>query len=130
MVSLWADNGLNLSTLFPTTGDAAGDDSPLLPRPPAARRTLAASAEGMPFAVRSYESSQAPDLVQHFYDEWLTKRGFRAAHDAGSNSSSYLRADGYQAFLSLMRSDGHTYVTVTETGRVDALSSLELGSEP
>ena len=130
VVSLWADTGLNLTTLFPATGDAAGTDSTVLPRPPAARRTLSAGAEGMPFAVRSYESSQSVAAAQHFYDAWLTQHGFRVAHDVDSNSSSYLRADGYQAFLSLMQTDGHTYITVTETGRVDALSSLDLGSEP
>jgi len=130
VVTLWADTGLNLSTLFPATGDAAGADSDVLPRPPAARRTLSASAEGMPFSVRSYESKQTLEAAQRFYDAWMSKRGWQAAHDGGSGFSSYLRSDGYQAFLSLMPTDGHTYVTVTETGVVDARATLELGSEP
>ena len=38
VVTLWADTGLNLPTLFPKTGDANGDDSAVVPRPPGARR--------------------------------------------------------------------------------------------
>jgi hypothetical protein len=34
VVTLWADTGLNLSALFPKTGDAPGCDSPFVARPP------------------------------------------------------------------------------------------------
>ena len=128
VVTLWADTGLNLSTLFPASGDAAGSDSPVLPRPPLARRTLSASAEGLPFSVRSYESSQSPDQMQRFYDAWMSQQGFQAQHNAESGASSYLRADGFQAFISLAKLEDHTYVTVTETGRADAVRTLEVES--
>lgn len=130
VVSLWADTGLNLSKLFPASGDAAGSDSLVLPRPPLARRTLAASAEGLSFAVRTYQSNQALDQTQRFYDDWMTQRGWQVQHDAESGTSSYLRQDGFQAFVSLSRAEPYTYVTVTETSRSDALRTLELGSEP
>ena len=128
VVTLWADSGLNLATLFPKTGDANGNDSPVVPRPPDARRTLSASAEGLPFSVRSYESSQSLAATQNFYDAWMREHGYQAAHDTESGASSYLRADGYQVFLSLLRSEQHTYATLTESGQSDA--SLELGGQP
>lgn len=130
VVGLWADTGLNLSNLFPVSGDAPGSDSLVLPRPPLARRTLAASAEGLSFAVRTYQSSQALDETQRFYDSWMSQRGWQIRHDGETGASSYLRQDGFQAFLSLLRSERSTYVTVTETSRSDALRTLEVGSEP
>ncbi|HKO46845.1 MAG TPA: hypothetical protein VJV79_03940 [Polyangiaceae bacterium] len=130
VVTLWADTGLNLSNLFPQTGDAPGSDSPVLPRPPNARRTLSANAEGLPFGVRLYESSQSLAATQEFYDVWMSEHGYQAAHDAESGTSSYLRADGYQAFLSLFAGEGHSYVTLTESGQSDASATLQLGGQP
>ena len=127
VVSLWADTGLNLSALFPKTGDALGSDSRVVPRPPGARRVLSASAEGLPFSVRSYESSQSLAATQSFYDASLHKLGYQAAHVPESGASSYLRADGYQVFLSLSTSEQHTFATVTESGQPDASAMLELG---
>jgi hypothetical protein len=130
VVTLWADTGLNLTTLFPKTGDAKGTDSAVVPRPPGARRTLSASAEGMPFSVRSYESNQSLPATQDFYDRWMREHGYQAAHAPESGASSYLRGDGYQVFLSLLRSDQHTFATVTESGQSAAGATLELGAEP
>jgi hypothetical protein len=130
VVTLWADTGLNLSSLFPKTGDAKGSDSNVVPRPPGARRTLSASAEGLPFSVRSYESSQSLTATQSFYDAWMSEHGYQAAHAADSGASSYLRADGYQVFLSLLQTDQHTFATLTESGQADASATLALGGEP
>ena len=130
VVTLWADTGLNLPTLFPKTGDANGDDSAVVPRPPGARRTLSASAEGLPFSVRSYESSQSVAATQSFYDLWMREHGYQAAHGAESGASSYLRADGYQVFLSVLRGDQHTFATLTESGQPTASLTLESGGEP
>jgi hypothetical protein len=130
VITLWADTGLNLSRLFPKTGDAAGSDSKVVPRPPGARRTLSASAEGVPFSVRSYESEQSLSATQSFYDTWMRTHGYRAAHAPEAGASSYLRADGSQVFLSLLRAEPHTVATVTESGRPDTAARLELGAEP
>ena len=130
VVTLWADTGLNLSTLFPRLGDAKGDDSAVVPRPKGARRTLSASAEGLPFSVRSYESTESLAATQDFYDVWMREHGYQAAHAADSGASSYLRPDGYQVFLSLLRNDRQTFATVTESGQVDASVALQLGAEP
>jgi hypothetical protein len=130
VVTLWADTGLNLSTLFPATGDASGSDSPVAPRPPGARRTLSASAEGLPFSVRSYESQQSLVAIQAFYDVWMGEHGYQAAHAPESGSSSYLRADGYQVFLSLLTNNQRTFATLTESGSANPSTALEIGAEP
>lgn len=130
VVTLWTDAGLNLSSLFPATGDAKGSDSAIVPRPPGARRTLSASADGMPFSVRSYESTQSLAATQAFYDTWMNEHGYLAAHAAEAGASSYLRADGYQVFLSLLRTEQHTFTTLTESGRGDTSAELELGGRP
>jgi hypothetical protein len=130
VVTLWADAGLELAALFPKTGDAPGTDSRVLPRPPSARRTLSASAEGLTLSVRIYESDQAIDATQRFYDTWMSEHGYQAAHAAASGASSYLRADGYQAFLSLLHTGGHTFVTLTESEQSDGSATLEFGGQP
>jgi hypothetical protein len=132
VVTLWADTGLNLRTLFPSAGDAAGADSAVLPRPPAARRTLAASAPGTPFSVHSYRSQQSVAEAQRFYDAWLTAHGWQSAHLDELGASRYLRPDGYQAFVSISRESDHTDITVTEAGQAEAssIASVELEGAP
>ena len=131
VVTLWTDSALNLATLFPETGDAAGTDSAVLPRLPGARRTLSANAEGVPYAVRTYATAQSAVGVQRFYDSWMAEHGWQAAHDATSGAASYLRADGCQVFLSLLTNDAHTtFATLTEAGVSDASVELAVGGEP
>jgi len=132
VVTLWADTGLNLRTLFPAAGDAAGADSAVLPRPPSARRTLAASAPGTAFSVHAYRSQQSVAEAQKFYDAWLSARGWQSAHLSELGASRYLRPDGYQAFISISRESDHTDITVTEAGQAEAssIASVELESAP
>lgn len=123
VVTLWTETGVDLGGMFPATGDAAGDDSRELPRPANARRTLSAAAEGMPFGLRLYETSASPASVQRFYDDWMRENGWQSAARAEEQgATAYLRADGYQAFLSLSTLDARTYVTLTEAGRADGSS--------
>lgn len=120
VVTLWTQTGLDLGRMFPATGDAAGEDSRVLPRPQNARRTLSAAAEGMPFGLRLYETSASPASVRRFYDDWMRGNGWQiAARAEEQGATAYLRADGYQAFLSLSTAEARTYVTLTEAGRAD-----------
>jgi len=130
VVTLWADSGLNLAALFPQSGDAPGSDSRAVPRPPEARRMLSASAEGMPFAARVYQTTQSLAATQQFYDSWMSGHGYQANHDASQGATSYLGEGGSQTFLSLLESDGHTFATVTETGQTDAAIAVEWGGKP
>jgi hypothetical protein len=125
---LWTDAELSISKMFPATGDAAGSDSTVLPRPPNARRTLSATADGMSYGLRSYESRDGRDSVGAFYDRWMSQNGWKAsARDQPSGSASYLHRDGRQAFVTVSAARGRTYVTVIEAGRANATSIASTG---
>jgi len=117
LVLLWADTDLKLSTMFPAVGDAAGDDSPVLPRPKGSRRTLSASVEGQPYGVRLYDTTESPPAIQRFYETWLQKRGWIPAGQAAGQGASYLRSDGYQAIITVAQRNGRTTVALSEAGR-------------
>lgn len=116
VVTLWSDSALALSTMFPAEGDAPGSDSALAPRPEGSRRTLSASVDGYPAAVRIYESSAARVALEAHYDEALAAQGFRkmAMHDA-QRGAAYLRADNAEVLVSFVRSERRTTVTIVET---------------
>jgi hypothetical protein len=117
VVTMWNQGPLKVTKMFPATGDADGTDSRVLPRPPEARRTLVAAAEGMPFALRTYESGKKPSDLQAFYDQWMKDRGWRVAAKAErEGASAYFREDGYQVFLTLAENEGRTYATLIEAG--------------
>jgi len=117
VTTLWADTELNLSTMFPANGDAAGADSEVLPRPATSRRVLAASVEGVPYALRLYDTADGAASVQRFYEDWLRKHGWTFAGKAKQGGFSYLRADGYQVIVTLSQRKGRTAVGLVEAGR-------------
>jgi hypothetical protein len=117
VTTLWADTDLNLSSMFPAHGDAAGADSSVLPRPATSRRVLAASAEGQPYALRLYDTADGGASVQRFYEDWFKKHGWIFAGKAQQGGFSYLRADGYQVIVTLRERQGRTAVGLIEAGR-------------
>ena len=119
--------------MFPATGDAAGSDSRVLPRPPGSRRTLSAAAAGMPYAVRTYESNEGRAEVERFYDGWMKARGWiRAARVESEGASAYFRQDGYQVFLVLAEEEGRTYATLVEAGASGSspIATIEVTETP
>jgi hypothetical protein len=115
VMTLWAETDLDLSTLFPTSGDAAGADSRLLPRPPESTRLLSAAAEGMPFLLLHYSSRTPSAAVLVFYERWLSEHGFRRVDAPPGSTTSYLRADGHQVFLNLLEQATGSMVTLVES---------------
>jgi hypothetical protein len=116
VTTLWMDTELNLSTMFPPRGDAAGADSSVLPRPPTSRRVLAASAEGQPYALRLYDTADGAASVRRFYEDWFHKQGWIPAGKAQQGGFSYLRADGYQVIVTISERKGRTAVGLIEAG--------------
>jgi hypothetical protein len=129
VVTMWADSGLDLRAMFPSDGDAAGTESEVLPRPPNARRTLAANAEGLPYAVRLYDTKDSVETVQRFYDSWMKAHGFEKVAVDDNPGVSYVRPDGYQAFLAVSARHGKTSIAVSEAGRADGTSTAIVGVE-
>lgn len=123
VITMWTDSGLDIDAMFPHEGDAAGSDSVVVPRPPRSRRTLSANAEGLPYAVRLYDSTDTVDAVRAFYDSWMKAHGFEKAEVKGETFASYIRPDGYQVFFAVSSRHGKTGVALSEAGRADGTSA-------
>jgi hypothetical protein len=130
VVALALDSGLRLDQMFPATGDAAGEDSKVVPRPPESRRTLSAAAQGMPFGVRVYMSEKDGVALDRFYNKELAARGFKPAKGARfEGTTAFLDKTGYQVFVSIVTIEGKSYVTLTEAGRADGGSIVTVEAE-
>jgi hypothetical protein len=125
VTTVWSAGGLDLSRLFPAEGDAAGTDSSLLPRPPAARRTLSASADGAALAVRVYQSTQALNTVRDDYARAIQRAGFLPTGERAEDSTAYLNQHGQLAIVSISEIEGRTYVTLTEGGQPNTAAAVE-----
>jgi hypothetical protein len=124
VITTWADTGLDIRAMFPSQGDAAGSDSPVLPRPPNARRTLSAAAEGLPYGLRLYEATDSADSLRIFYEGWMHQHGFATAEGGERHGTvAYLRDDGYQVFVAIGEHEGRASVTLLEAGRTNAPST-------
>jgi hypothetical protein len=134
VVSMRNEGSLNVSRMFPATGDADGTDSPILPRPPDARRTLSASAEGMPYALRTYDSGKTRAELQAFYGTWMKASGWTQAAKfdgaKGDGATAYFRQDGYQVFLTFMEEGGRTFATLIEAGAPNTTAVVEISESP
>jgi hypothetical protein len=120
VTTVWADGALDIRAMFPAEGDAAGADSLVLARPPNARRTLTAAAEGMPYALRVYESTDGAESLRTFYAGFMQSHDFYPVEDGDrEGTAAYLRADGYQAFISIGEQQGKASVTLLEAGHMD-----------
>jgi hypothetical protein len=122
VITLWTELSLNMNSMFPSTGDAAGSDSELVPRPPNARRTLSAAAAGQPSGVRIYESTESIEALEAFYGNAMRQRGFVGAARA-EGTTAFNHPEGPQVFVSLGRIDDKSYVTLTEArGRIASVA--------
>jgi hypothetical protein len=116
--TIWTDGPVPIDAMFPKEGDAPGSDSPLAPRPRAARRIVAAAAEGEPYAVRIYRSAAPAAELRRFYDDEMAQRGFtRAAAEGTADGAAYVRDDGAMALVAIGEADGATTVSVVDGGR-------------
>ena len=87
VVTLWSEGSLDLGRMFPAAGDAPGTDSSVVPRPAGSRRTLSASVEGFPAAIRIYESAASPDELVASAGAALRAAGFVEATSPGANGT-------------------------------------------
>lgn len=125
VTALWSDAGLDAGAMFPSAGDAPGQDSQLIPRPPESRRLLSAAAEGTQLLLLHYASHTPRPSLRRFYSEELRARGFHQLA-ADPDAAVYQREDGLQVYLALLEQRAATQVTWVESraGQVE----LELQS--
>lgn len=116
VVTFWSDSALCLATMFPAEGDAPGTDSAFVPRPEGSRRTLSASVDGYPAAVRIYESRADRAALEQQCDEALRARGFRKiGTSTAQRGATYLRADRTEVLVSFVQNERRSTVTIVET---------------
>lgn len=111
---LWSDDAIPLGRMFPAEGDVPGDDSSIAPRPPESRRTLVAFAEGMPYAVRMYESRVSRSALHRVFDDALQARGFSLASSSQVDQRAYVGAGGAQVTITTQTAASGTIVTMVE----------------
>ncbi len=78
MVGYWSDGSgaLNLTRMFPPTGDAPGRDVPQLPRPTGLRRTLSAYEVGTAYSYNVYEGRTPRARVEEQLRTQLVRDGW------------------------------------------------------
>ncbi|MBV9947162.1 MAG: hypothetical protein JOZ69_09965 [Myxococcales bacterium] len=113
--AVWTDGEFNLKKMFPAQGDAAGSDSAIVPRPPNASRTLAASSAEVPYAVHVYRSDDTEDDLRRFYDREMGARGWVRAVDDRQGTVSYLKGLAITMVTFTPGEGGKHLVSLTET---------------
>jgi hypothetical protein len=119
VVTVWTDSGFNLGRMFPARGDAAGFDSPDVPRPPGSKRILSATAAPVPYGLHIYDSTLSSGEVHAFYEAQMASRGWRAAQapHGDASTSVYVKDTGTMVYVTTGAREGRTVVTTTETAR-------------
>jgi len=85
VLNLWSDTPVNIYDMFPSEGDAVGDDPEGLPRPDGAQRILAVREVGEPYGMWLYASRSAtPAQAEAYYREALVRRGWELAAEGRS----------------------------------------------
>ncbi len=120
VMTVWTDASLKLDRMFPAVGDAEGVDSPLVPRPPEARRILSAGASQVPYGLHIYDSTERQKEVRRFYDDEMTARGWKPGGEERENTVVYAEDSGRMLFVTLTPKGAHTLITAIETARADA----------
>jgi hypothetical protein len=76
-VAYWSDGPLNVGEMFPSTGDAPGEDVEGVARPPSSRRILSARADGEPYGLTVYgDSPLSATQLEAFHRRSLLEAGF------------------------------------------------------
>jgi hypothetical protein len=78
VLTAWTEEKFNLVDMMPEEGkDAPGEDFPEMPRVPNSNRALSAHAEGMPYGLNIYKTTDAPSKTLSYYDKEMVSRGFK-----------------------------------------------------
>lgn len=78
VLTAWTESKFNLNDMMPTEGvDAPGQDFPEIPRVPNSFRALSAHAEGLPYGINVYKTTDGPQQTLAFYDKAMVSAGWR-----------------------------------------------------
>jgi hypothetical protein len=113
----FTDGSFNLRRVLGLDGgDVGGSDPPNVPRPPSSRRLLSASADGQPYGVHTFQTSEPPDAVIAYYDEAMPKLGWVKDLDgqAMRRAAFYHRQGVLLTMTAIETQKGVTMVTLLE----------------
>jgi hypothetical protein len=130
--TVWADGPLKLKEMFPATGDAAGFDSPVVPRPPDSRRILSAGAAQVPFGVHVYDAPGNRESIEAFYDAQMDSRGWKRVVDARTRGETamYMKDAAHTLYVTFGARRERTVVTTVETARPNDPSEVRVHAIP
>lgn len=78
VVTAWTEGRFSVRNMFPSSGDAPGDDFGDVPRPTGSRRVLSATVEGAPAGINGYSVKGAPNEVLTQLDAKLVSAGWKS----------------------------------------------------
>jgi hypothetical protein len=121
VLSVWTEGRFDLLGMFPAEGDAPGSDSPVVPRPPAARRTFSAVLPGRSYTVRAYESLETRLAILDHYDHGMSLAGWQERPTSEGDElrvlvRAFSRGDTLAFVILDAARDGQTPVTLLELG--------------
>jgi hypothetical protein len=121
VLSIWTEGHFDLLGMFPAEGDAPGSDSPVVPRPPTARRTFSALVPDRPYTVRIYESRETPEAILKHYDQLMPAEGWVEQPTSDGDelrvlTRAFSRGDTVAFVILDAAREGETPVTLIEVG--------------
>jgi hypothetical protein len=121
VLSIWTEGRFDLLGMFPTEGDAPGSDSPVVPRPPTARRTFSAILPHRPYTVRMYESLETREAILAHYDRVMPADGWEEQPTSEGDelrvlTRAFSRGDTVAFVILDAARDGTLPVTLLEVG--------------
>jgi hypothetical protein len=130
VTTIWTEGTFNLGRMFPPSGDAAGFDSAIVPRPENARRILSATSKEVPFGIHVYNAGNRKADVRRFYDTAMESRGWTIAADGQEfkNTVLYVKDTGMMLYVTMVEKDLRTMITTVETARAGRLQDSPNGT--
>jgi len=75
-IGFWSDSEVNITRMFPTAGDAPGEDRADVPRAPGLRRLLHAYEVGQQFSMSIYAGASPREQVEQHYRAEMPRHGW------------------------------------------------------
>jgi hypothetical protein len=126
--TVWTDGPLKLKEMFPASRDAAGFDSPAVPRPPESRRVFSATSAQVPFGVHIYDAPGDRESLARFYDERMDSLGWRRVAGGNRDEAIYMTDKGHAVYVTFGARRERTIVTTIETSRPDGPREVEVSA--
>lgn len=127
LTTLWSDDAIDLDALFPESGDSAGTDPHVVPRPRDSRRLLTVAAERMPYGLWLYASRAPARETLGFYDTWFRSHDFRrVGSDAALGGAAYLNGEGLQIFISASEDETGSTLGIVESRSAESSPIIHL----